>query len=113
RTRLPLSSTTRSRTSMIDSFAPSHSDCCEKHGKNTVEHNDEEDRFNDRVGGLFAERLGASLNLQPFHTRHDADDQGHERRFDHSYLKCGGRDCLAKARQKDLRLDASIQPGYE
>src|SRR6476659_10991849 len=98
---------------MIDSFATSHSDRCEKHGKNTVEHNDEKDGFDHRVSGLLAERLGASLNLQPFHAGHNADNQRHKWRLDHSYLKCGGRDCLAQASQKDLRLDASVKPGHQ
>src|SRR5215471_5314609 len=92
---LPLSSTTRSRTSMTDSLAISHPDRREEHGEDAVEHDDQEDRFHHRVRGLLAERFGASLNLQAFHACHDADHQRHERRLDHSYLKRGARDCLA------------------
>src|SRR4029079_8442397 len=89
RMRCPFRSTTRSRTSMIGALpfpAMSHSDRREAHGKNAVEHDDQEDRLHNRIGCLLAERFRAALHLQAFNAGNNADNERHERRFDQSHL---------------------------
>ena len=53
---------------------------------------------------------GATLHLQSLDAGDDADDQRHERRLDHSHFECGAGDGFAQPREKDLRLDAPVEP---
>ena len=87
-----------------------HSDRCEEHGEDAVHHDDEKDRFDHRVGRLFAKRLGAALHLKPFDASDDTDHQRHERRLDYTHFKRRDGDRLPQPRQKDFRLDPSVQP---
>ena len=75
----------------------SHPDRGEEDGEQSVEHDHQKDRFDDRGGGLKAKRLGTALHLEPLGAGHGADRQGHERRLDETDLEMRQRDRFPEA----------------
>src|SRR5579883_1201972 len=87
----------------------SHPDRRKEHREEPVHHDHREDGFHDRRGRLRAERFGAAFDLQPFDAGDDADDEGHERRLDHSDFEVRNRNRLAEARGKYSWIHAAIR----